>query len=843
MPGPNRVDRLADAVREAVRRNGIGDFAGAAGVVRDALTDAAAAPDPERSFWTSRLLITWAYSTFELDGEKAAMSRLAEARRLADAIGSARLRALSYVQESNLWARAMAWDAAIRAGEAAEPLADELEAEERFALHLNRGLAHLTVLHFDLAERDLAAARDLAESIHADALRYKAVHNQGCLEYVKGDLPRALALMREAEELPDDVARDRNRLDQAQVLLEAGLVDRARSLLVETLAGAERAGHRIEQGAIQLDLARCAILLGDVEGARSHAEAARAAFESLGARERSRRALLVSAEVALAAGAAATTIAAMLDEWPSTGGTLPDDRTATRLHAELLLRQGRVPESLAALDALGAPPTQGIAAEMHEAYLRAAAAAAVGDSRRSGQVCRRASGRFARHQSQLQSLEVRASLALHVRRLAEFDVAQSLTEGRPADVFTSVERWRAGPQAVPTVRPSEDETAAHLMSQLRAAQRERALGGAGVSELDSRIAELTRRVERREWETARDASASSGEPVTPQEALTHLDDRDTGLISLFTSQGLLYALVLDERLRLCRVGEVDDVLRAVALLRLDLRARGLSRHVPALGRTLDAAVRDSAGRLSTLLFGPRSLLPVPDRKRVVIVPGRSLASVPWHLLEAVSGRAIVVAQSVTRWARMSTLDSYARPRVAVAVGPGLAEAEREADEVLAAWAGLAHDVSRSRLATSREVVDALDSATVVHLAAHGTHEDENPMFSTLRMADGPVFLHEMPRPCRAEHVVLSSCDVGQSKVGAGDEALGLTAGLLALGARSVVSSVAPVDDEATHEAMVQYHRCVAGGATAAEALARVAAESPAARTFSVHGVDWAASRA
>jgi CHAT domain-containing protein len=130
---------------------------------------------------------------------------------------------------------------------------------------------------------------------------------------------------------------------------------------------------------------------------------------------------------------------------------------------------------------------------------------------------------------------------------------------------------------------------------------------------------------------------------------------------------------------------------------------------------------------------------------------------------------------------------------------------------------------------------------VVHVAAHGTHERQNPYFSSLLLADGPLFAHELPRPVTSEHVVLSACDVGQADLRPGDEPLGLTSALLALGVGSVVAAVAPVPDEVAAAAMVDYHRLLAGGRGAAEALSATITAHPGARAFNLYGADWAAA--
>ena len=136
---------------------------------------------------------------------------------------------------------------------------------------------------------------------------------------------------------------------------------------------------------------------------------------------------------------------------------------------------------------------------------------------------------------------------------------------------------------------------------------------------------------------------------------------------------------------------------------------------------------------------------------------------------------------------------------------------------------------------------ALADSTLVHVAAHGIHQDESPLFSSVVMGDGPVFAHEFLRSgIAAEHVVLSSCEVGRTHVRAGDEALGLTASLLATGVRSVVAAVGPVGDEDAHAVMSAYHRLLAQGLDVAEALEIASAGVEEGRLFCAYGAHWVA---
>jgi len=109
---------------------------------------------------------------------------------------------------------------------------------------------------------------------------------------------------------------------------------------------------------------------------------------------------------------------------------------------------------------------------------------------------------------------------------------------------------------------------------------------------------------------------------------------------------------------------------------------------------------------------------------------------------------------------------------------------------------------------------------LVHLAAHGGFRSDNPMFSHLSLTDGPLTVYDLERvPRPPSTVVLSACESGLSAVRPGEELLGLTAALLALGTRTVLASMLPVQDAATLELMLDLHRRLAAGRSPAEALA------------------------
>mgnify|MGYP000281750178 CR=1 FL=1 len=79
----------------------------------------------------------------------------------------------------------------------------------------------------------------------------------GAPVFVRGQLPEALAAMRAADAIDVDLDRSTARLDRARVLLEAGLVAEARSLLADIAPADPHLG-----GERDLELARALLLLG-----------------------------------------------------------------------------------------------------------------------------------------------------------------------------------------------------------------------------------------------------------------------------------------------------------------------------------------------------------------------------------------------------------------------------------------------------------------------------------------------------------------------------------------------------------------------------------------------------
>lgn len=725
---------------------------------------------------------------------------------------------------------------------------DLLTSRERTSALLNGGLSHLSLLELDEARAQLHDALDIAVAENVPEQEFKARHNLGCLEFYAGNLPEAISLMRAADEVDARVARARARQDLAQVLLESGLLSQARQTLHEALDEARSQRLALEEADIRLDLAACAIVEDDAATARSELGTAIRVYRARGAEGRQRSTSLLRAAVDLGNGRVPRGVDDLLVPWldterPVTG----EERLAARVRVETHLLRGDVGAATYAAQRLRGAARQSLAGDLHDRLLFAKVAAAQGDSRTARREVRASARRLGLAQAPTQSLEVRAALALHGRRLSEFDLGDALASGSARRVFDSIERWRAVSHRLPPVSAPADPETAELMAHLRQARLR--LGstapGEGESALRSQIASLEGRIAARDWsatgrtQPARStpgAAAQVGSAAGFSHTRTALGQRQEVALVLFAHAGQQYALEVGghRRSRLRHLGTVAEVTALADRLVRDLRAHAFAALNPALSTAIGRAVDVSLTELDRVVFGD---LTIPDGFGLVVAPSRALASVPWTALPSATCRAVTVAVSLTRWATAEP-PADGPTTVASLAGPSLRRAVSEAQAVAATW-GARSTSTPDGTDDSALLVAALARDTVVHVAAHGTHERQNPFFSSLHLADGPVFAHELPRPLRSRHVVLSACDLGQSDLRPGDEPFGLTAALLSLGARSVVAAVAPVPDEVAALAMVDYHRQLSTGVPAARALADTVAGHPGARAFCLYGADWA----
>lgn len=698
---------------------------------------------------------------------------------------------------------------------------------EAFALDA-RGVAHFYRGELPAAEADLRRAAGLYVAVGEDRRAATNLQSLGVVVALRGDLPEALACFDRADEYlrEHDQSDAMGLVDRSEALLAARLVSEARESAARAVDALAKEGRKGYLAHAHLKLAEATLVEGDLATARARADEARREFLRQRRPSWAALALHVSMRAAFLAGersprllARARATAAALDD----AGFKVPALDARLVAAQVALGLGRTEvarKELAVASRLRRRgPVQLRARAWHaEALLRLAA----GNRRGASAALLAGINSLDAYRAALGPTELRARASGHVAELARLGERMALEDHDADRVLMWSERGRAGAMRVRPARPPKDATLAAHLTELRAAASEAdaaALAGRPSGRLLARQAALEEKVRSR----ARHATgvlAASLAPIPAPAALAEtLGSR--ALVETVEHGGVLSAVVLvDGRSSIHELAPRAEVEAEVEALRFSLRRLA---HGRGPGAALAAAADASAfgaRRLDELTL--QRLAPAIGEREVVLVPTGSLHALPWAALPSFAGRVVTVAPSAAVWYRAATASTFPMGRggrVVLAAGPGLPHAAAEVRALSRRYPAALRFSGAAAMCPA--VTSALDGARLAHIAAHGRFRADNPMFSSLQLADGPLTVYDLERLSEPPGIiVLSACDSGLSEVHPGDELMGLAAALLALGTRTLVASVFPVPDEATRPLMLRFHAALRAGLTPAAALAR-----------------------
>jgi len=450
-------------------------------------------------------------------------------------------------------------------------------------------------------------------------------------------------------------------------------------------------------------------------------------------------------------------------------------------------------------------------------------AEAAGQTRRTLNACRHGLNLLHAHRLTLGASELRAQATAHGLELATLALRACLP-GPPQRLLVWSEQWRATALAVPPVRPPDDrELQADLAryreitSRLDNARAE----GTSVPVLQREQQQLERRI--RGGRMRVPGTAGGAATDRPLDVRALLAELGTGqLLEIIEVDGGLHVMLCSRgRVRRFPAGATADAVAEIEYARSALRR--LAYRASARPEETLALLESTGRRLEDLLLG-QAAGHLGDGPVVVVPPG-PLHGVPWAILPALRETVLTVAPSARTWLRAHTAVPAERRDVLVVGGPGLRTDAAE----LASIAGMYDRVTvlHGGRATAARVLESLDGTWLAHIAAHGTFRVDSPLFSSLRMDDGPLTVHDFERLRQAPHrLILPSCDSARLAPAGADELLGLTAALLPLGTVGIVASVGPVNDEATVGLMLALHDGLRQGMTTAEALRAARATAP-----------------
>jgi tetratricopeptide (TPR) repeat protein len=687
-----------------------------------------------------------------------------------------------------------------------------------------RASAYLRLGSTSRADADYVSAARLYSEIGQDLEALDPMENRALTAFASGDLPAALAYLDAAtpsyRRLKVPVIT--LRLKRCVVLLAAGLAGDALAEAEAALGEIEEIhGPFTEKAEMLLTAANCALAAARPKAALDWAQAAYRMYGSQRSAWRQAHAAHVLTEARYKVGPVS---AALLREANRAAARLDDLGASDAARAHLLA--GRVALELGRRDAadrhlVAAARTRrrGPALARASGWLAEALRAEAAD--RPGRMlaaCRRGLDVLDEHRLTLGASELQAQATVHGAELAALAQRHAARARRPRLLLTWSERWRATALAVPPVRPSADAEFNASLAALRSVTRQleemRSLGkpSASLPREQQRLEGVVRASTLR----AHGTSPWRRTPFSPACLLDELGPAQ--LIELVDVDGDLYVLTCGSgRIRQFAAGHAADALKAADFARFALRRLARSRPGDDLASQL--AILDKAGpALQQALLGPavRHLGDGP----VIIVPTGKLHPIPWALLPALKDRVISVAPSASAWMRARQAPEPGHRHVTLARGPGLATDGAEVPLV----ARLYEDVTvlDEGAATADKVLSALDGAWLAHIAAHGIFRADSPLFSSLRMHDGPLTVYDFERLDRAPYrLVLSSCDSGVLAPAGANELLGLVSSLLPLGTAGILAAIVPLNDQAVVPLMVDLHRHLRAGQSLAESLHRV----------------------
>lgn len=694
-------------------------------------------------------------------------------------------------------------------------------------LYNNRSLVYADRGDLAAAAADLHRVAELYRDEGQHVLAADAETNLGWVSFRAGDVPAALGFLDSAEASyrAQGVPPRELLLTRGELLLSVGAFDEARQTAERAIVQFSAAGWQSLLAEAQLLLSQAQLAGDDVDAAQGAATTAATLF----GRQRRPGWASVARYTALRADERAGELTPQLRRRAlreagrlAALGWRAQELDARLIAARVALELGDVRTVRRELTLTAAARTRGSTELRIRAwYAEAMVRLATGREAGAEQALRAGFRVMEEQRATLGATELRVHVASHAHDVATLGLRLATGSGSPRKVLDWAERWRAGALRLRPVRPPADEELAAALVELRTVSGDTEaahLAGRPVERLLARRRTLEERVRRLSRQAAGPLFAPPTEPPTVERLAAGLGDAVlVELIATFEDDALTAVTVADGEPRLHALGSRGAASRELTALLFALRRLALG-HGSAT--TALAQVTMRAARLETAVLGP--LRAVLGDRPLVVVPTGSLRSVPWALLPACTGRPVTVAPSAAVWLRATGRQWSPGRRVVLVGGPGLDGAAAEIEALAAAYP---HAVRLDGpAATVAAVLVALDGADVAHIAAHGTLRGDNPLFSALTMADGQLTAYDLERLTGAPQLVLlPACQSGGGNVLAGDEVMGLTSALFALGTRTAVATVVPVPDEATRPLMLALHDGLRQGRPVARALAEAQA--------------------
>lgn len=431
--------------------------------------------------------------------------------------------------------------------------------------------------------------------------------------------------------------------------------------------------------------------------------------------------------------------------------------------------------------------------------------------------------------SHLEPFNGLAELYLSQKRLPEAFL--TVEQGRSRSLLDSIDLGKTNSAVPRGLAEKERETRAELDFYYKklATSADEELGKvrSDISRTEAELANISRQIDSLSVSKTHGGKARGFEMSDMQAKL----GKSRTLIEFIEMNGTLAAFVIRGHKiefigRLGTVADIEEKLDDLHFQFGSLRYGGAanSRFADQLKMRTDKVLRQLYDQLL------RSVQEHLSGSELIIVPVGPLNYVPFHALNdgeqyLLQSYEIGYAPSAAIWlklakkktkpARNALLMAFADEKIPLV--------ESEIHEINSIFPTAANFVGRA--ATVKAFFENAAKKDIIHLACHGQFRPDNPMFSSLHLAEGWLTVRDIvAKRLDTSLVTLSACETGRNKIFAGNEILGLARGFLSAGTAAIIVSLWNVNDDATSRLMSSLYSHLMSGETPGSSLRRAQLE-------------------
>jgi len=640
------------------------------------------------------------------------------------------------------------------------------------------------------------------------------------------------------------------RLDRAESFLGLNLYVDARETAREAEKAATKLGIRYESSKAAFFAAKASVALGKIKEARRSLERARVGFRGEGNRSFLAAANLLAAQLEVSSGKKPSAIQAARRKF--TQAQLPLWEAICDL--QLLSDQ---PDAAAVLQRLSKNPAVKTVPHLYARHhtMLGDKEAVQGHHARARRHWQQAADVLDAVRAKLPPVDLRTGFSRHqsdpYRKLIGAELNRDPVKAAAwSERFKTAGLWAGGYRfETSPVRSRAEKSLTELAEQVTAisgrldrSSEERSVASPHARKTLVRLQQKVRQ-DLAAVEEDREARADRIETLCKQ--ITAVS-RDHPVVQFHSAGGDLIAFVHDRAVTHVHryINGTDTVREFTGRWRFMVERAPYSRDRLSSEELADE--RRLLNRLGRWLWQPLEIL--PKEKKVLLLPEGEISNLPWQAImpnghSLVEDLEVVVAPSLRHYLNARNCRTRSQ-KISIFVGNtrGLPQASRE-------YRALA-EVTRQPVEVfdpcRREDWPNRSQGRIWHYTGHAQLRADNPFYSSLKLADGPLFAADFRlKTNRVTLVTLAACRTGQQASLPGEESTGLVRSLLEMGARNVIASHWAVSDKSTVKWMNEFYGQYLGGrsvgAAARRATLKVREKFPSAYNWAAFSVFGAGS--